>query len=255
MMAAQFFQVAQAGSGRLFIVSASGSPGNANITLCLNGIGQLSCQNFSVSALQLSITTTIPNHTYANAGIKINSGPSIERTGLTCKAIVKGYCLFTISNTLPLVIDLNIPDYLIIGAGTAGSVMARKLSDDTSTSVVVLHNGANFNQDPQITLSQNSIIAVLNGLIGAPYYAMSVTTPQPDANNRTFSWIYAKTFGGASAVNASAYARGTTQMYAQWESLDGPNWSTTRILNTFKELENYTGLTITPNANGYGRPH
>lgn len=39
-------------------------------------------------------------------------------------------------------------------------------------------------------------------------------------------------------------------MYDQWEAINGPNWSTARILNIFKELENYTGLTMTPNARG-----
>ena len=251
MIAAPFSQAALAdNNGRLFNVNASGIPGNASFTLCLNGIGQISCQNYTVSSLLLSITTTIPNHTYDNAGIKITSGPSIERTGLQCKSIVNGYCIFSIGDTAPIAVNLRVPDYLIIGAGTAGSVLAKKLSDDNATDVVVLHNGANHNQDSLITLSQNAIITVLNGLVGAPYYAISETTPQPNANNRSLSWVYALPFGGASAVNAGVYARGTNQVYSQWESINGSNWSVTRILNTFKELENYSGLTITPNARG-----
>lgn len=244
------FQAANANNANLFNVNASGSSGNASFTLCLNGIGQISCQNYNVSMLNLSITPTIPGHTYDIAGIRINSGASLEQLQITCKQIVKDFCIFSVSDTSPFLIDLKVPDYLIIGAGTAGSVLARKLSDDHNTSVVAFHNGPNLNQDPLITLSSNSIIAVLNALIGAPLYALGVTTPQPDADNRTFSWVYAPPFGGASSVNASGYARGTTQVYAQWEAINGPNWSTTRILSTFKELENYTGLTITPNARG-----
>lgn len=102
-----------------------------------------------------------------------------------------------------MLINLKIPDYLIIGAGTAGSVLARKLSDDTNNYVVALHNGPNRNQNSLITLSSNSIIAVLNALIGAPLYALGLTTPQFAANNRTLSWVYALSFGGASAVNAN----------------------------------------------------
>ena len=71
----------------------------------------------------------------------------------------------------PFNINLKNPDYVIIGAGTAGSVLARKLSDNNTTSVVALHNGPNLNQDSLITLSQNSVIAVLNGVVGAPLYA------------------------------------------------------------------------------------
>ncbi|MFI4962894.1 MAG: GMC family oxidoreductase [Legionellales bacterium] len=247
-LTALLFQTAYANP--LFTVNASGIPGNASFTLCLNGIGQISCQNYNASMLNLSITTTIPGRTYNEAGIRINSGPSLEQLGVTCKQIVNDFCIFSVSNTSPYLINLKVPDYLIIGAGTAGSVLARTLSDDSNLSVVALHNGSNFNQNSLITLSSNSILAVLNALIGAPFYTLNATTPQPDANNRAFSWVYALPFGGASAVNASGYARGTTQMYAQWESINGSNWSTARILNTFKELENYTGLTITPNARG-----
>lgn len=250
LVAMQFFQFANAGTGLLFNVQSSGIPGNASITLCLNGIGQLSCQHYTVSSLQLSITTTIPNHTYANAGIRINSGGSLSSMGITCKSIVNNFCIFSVSDTSPYNITLQNPDYVIIGAGTAGSVLARKLSDDNQTSVVAIHNGSNENQNSLITLAENAVITVLNGVAGAPLYATGTTTAQPDADNRNLNWIYALPFGGASAVNAAGYARGTTQVYAQWEALNGPNWSTTRILNTFKELETYTGLSITPDARG-----
>lgn len=248
--ATQFLQSANASSGRFFNINSSGLPGNASITLCLNGIGPLSCQNYNVSALQLRITTTIPNHTYAVAGIRINSGGSIHNRGISCKSIVNNFCIFNVSDTVPYNITLNNPDYVIIGAGTAGSVLARKLSDNHKASVTVLHNGPNLNSNSLITQAANSIISVLYGVTGATLYASGLTTPQPDADNRNLLWIYALPFGGASAVNAAGYARGTNQVYSQWESINGPNWSTTRILNTFRELENYSGLTITPGARG-----
>jgi len=252
LMLATLTPFAHAANGRLFNISASGNHGNANFTLCLDGVNALSCQNFSVSSLNLNIKTTIPKHTYNNAGIKINAGTPLDRiTGFTCKQLSNGYCIFSLSDTTPVNINLSIPDYLIIGAGTAGSVLARKLSDDNITNVVVLHNGPNLNQDPLITLSENAVITVLDGLVGAPLYATGITTPQPNADDRNLMWIYALPFGGASSVNASAYCRGTNQVYSQWESINGANWSTTRILNSFIELENYTGLTINPNDRGY----
>lgn len=250
LLATLFLQSAYAGSGTFFKINSSGLASNANITLCLNGIGQITCQNYNVSAQQLSITTTVPQHIYANAGIRINSGGSIHNRGISCKSIVNNFCIFRVSDTVPYNITLNNPDYVIIGAGTSGSVLARKLSDNNKTSVTVLHNGANLNSNSLITQSQNSVISVLYGVTGTTLYASGLTPPQPDADNRNFLWIYAPPFGGASSVNASGYARGTNQVYSQWESIDGPNWSTTRILNTFRELENYTGLTITPNARG-----
>lgn len=250
LLATLLQQSAYAISGNFFNINSSGLADNASITLCLNGIGQYTCQNYIVSAQQLRITTIVPNHTYPNAGIRINSGGSIHKRGVSCKSIVNNFCIFTVSDTVPYNITLKNPDYVIIGAGTAGSVLARKLSDDNKTSVTVLHNGPNLNSNSLITQAQNSVISVLYAVTGATLYASGLTTPQPDADNRNLLWNYALPFGGASAVNASGYARGTNQVYSQWESIDGSNWSTTRILNTFRELENYSGLTITPNARG-----
>ena len=84
-------------SGLLFnITSAGGAPETISFTLCLNGKGPLSCQNYSVDNLNLSILSTIPNHTYDVAGIKINT-PGYTLSG--CTMINTGYCLFTVSNT------------------------------------------------------------------------------------------------------------------------------------------------------------
>ncbi len=94
------------GSGLLFNVSATGTPSNMNITLCLNGKGPLSCQNYNVSALTLSILTTIPNRTYPFAGIKINT-PGYVLSG--CDLNGNGYCLFSVSNTKPAIIPVTPP--------------------------------------------------------------------------------------------------------------------------------------------------
>ena len=81
-------------AGSFFNVSATGPAAQISMTLCLNGQGPLSCQNYTVSALNLNITTTIPNHTYPNVGIKINT-PGYLPTG--CSMNGNGYCLFSVS--------------------------------------------------------------------------------------------------------------------------------------------------------------
>lgn len=84
-------------SGLLFNIKATGgAPGAIAITLCLNGKGPISCQNYSVSNLNLSLLSTIPNHTYTAAGIKVNT-PGYQPNG--CTMVSNGYCLFTVSNT------------------------------------------------------------------------------------------------------------------------------------------------------------
>lgn len=90
-------------NGNLFNVTASGTPATLAITLCLNGTGPQSCQNYSVNNLTLQITTLIPHHTYANAGIKINTA-GYTPTG--CTAISNGYCLFSVSDASAATINV-----------------------------------------------------------------------------------------------------------------------------------------------------
>ncbi len=83
-------------ASNLFNIVTNGPPSNISITLCLNGLGAISCQNYTIPALNLDITTLTPNHTYPNAGIKINT-PGFKPTNCTMNN--NGYCLFSVSNT------------------------------------------------------------------------------------------------------------------------------------------------------------
>jgi hypothetical protein len=89
----------QANSGRLFTITESGQAGNVNLNLCLNAKGLLSCESHTVSALTLNITSNLPNKSYTNAGIIINTpGYSIANSGLACTPNPNGYCLFSVSD-------------------------------------------------------------------------------------------------------------------------------------------------------------
>ena len=104
-------QLTFAANGALFNVSASGNQTTApiNIILCLNGKGPLSCQNFTVSNPTLTISTTIPGHTYVAAGIKISS-TKVNVTNIEgCIPYSNGYCLFSVSDSQPAKIFLNNP--------------------------------------------------------------------------------------------------------------------------------------------------
>src|SRR5689334_3935361 len=88
--------------GLFFNVASSGNPANVNITLCLDAKGPFSCQRYNVSALDLTILTTIADHPYSSAGIKINSPYySIANAGVSCTPLSNGYCMFSVSNTTP----------------------------------------------------------------------------------------------------------------------------------------------------------
>ncbi|WP_419421242.1 hypothetical protein ACNVED_15345 (plasmid) [Legionella sp. D16C41] len=92
-------------SGLFFNISATGgAPGALPITLCLNGQGPVSCQNYIINNLNLNIKTTIPNRPYLTAGIKINT-PGFHLSG--CVPINNGYCLFTVSDQVAANINIT----------------------------------------------------------------------------------------------------------------------------------------------------
>lgn len=100
-----------ASTGLFFNVSSTGTPNPVSITLSLDALGPLSCQNYAVNSLNLSISTTIPNHTYPYAGIKIDT-PGYRVAGLP--QLENGYYLFSASNSSPsslLIIPPNPPWY------------------------------------------------------------------------------------------------------------------------------------------------
>ncbi len=99
-------------TGLFFNVTATGAPANVKIILCLDGNGPVSCQKYTVSGLNLNISTTIPGHVYPSAGIKVNT-PGY--TPSNCTPSRNGYCLFSVNSTtstnIPLSISTNNPPW------------------------------------------------------------------------------------------------------------------------------------------------
>jgi choline dehydrogenase-like flavoprotein len=146
-------------------------------------------------------------------------------------------------------------DYVIIGVGTAGGLMANRLSADLKTSVIALHSGQNLTEDPEIKFSSNAIFTVLTGLFGSSsLYQTGETVPQPNADNRGLLWVLALPEGGASSINAGAYCRETNFINAQWEAIVGPTLSVANITNIYKNLETYMGQTTNPAVRGTNGP-
>lgn len=145
-------------------------------------------------------------------------------------------------------------DYVIVGVGTAGAVLAKKLSDDKVTSVIAIHNDKNLTQDPEIKFTKFVPTTVGSILFNSPFYETGETVPQPNADNRQILWGIGLPLGGASSINAGAYCRGTNQVYSQWEAVAGPEWSVSRIASIYKKLEHYHGKTNNPAARGFKGP-
>lgn len=140
-------------------------------------------------------------------------------------------------------------DYIIIGGGTAGAIMAKMLSDNKKNSVLLLEAGEDNDTDEPIT---NSTFApVLQNLFFPQYFWQGEGVPQEQLNNRTFRWTTGRLLGGASSVNRQLWVRPTEDVITRWEELLGPTWSPQAVIDRFKKIEDYNGETDNPEARGF----
>jgi choline dehydrogenase len=123
-------------------------------------------------------------------------------------------------------------DYIIIGAGSAGCVLANRLSANPSTRVLLLEAGP---ADRNIFLKIPAGVSQLyvNPALNWGYF----TEPEPNLNGRRLYWPRGKTLGGSSAINGMIYVRGQPVDYDTWSRLGNPGWSWQDVLPLFKRIE------------------
>ena len=125
-------------------------------------------------------------------------------------------------------------DYIIVGGGTAGCVLANRLSADPTLSVLLLEAGG---KDDYFWID---IPVGYLYTIGNPRTDWCYTIePDPGLNGRTVGYARGKVLGGCSSINAMIYMRGQKTDYDHWASLGNRGWSWDDVLPVFKRSEDY----------------
>ena len=127
-------------------------------------------------------------------------------------------------------------DYVIVGAGSAGCVLANRLSADPDVTVLLLEAGGP-DTDPLIRIP----IAWVKMLQEARHDWGYYTEPEPTLDGRRIECARGKVLGGSSSINAMAYVRGNPDDYERWSRNGLTGWNYAQVLPYFKRAESWQG--------------
>src|SRR5450631_1143946 len=125
-------------------------------------------------------------------------------------------------------------DYIVVGAGSAGCVVANRLTEDGRHSVLVLEHGG----------SDRSLVVQMPAALSIPMNKKKFnwgyfSEPEPYLNHRRIACPRGKALGGSSSINGLVYVRGHPLDFDRWESEGANGWAYRNILPYFRRAENY----------------
>jgi choline dehydrogenase len=127
-------------------------------------------------------------------------------------------------------------DFIIIGSGSAGSVLAKRLSEDRKHSVLVLEYGGT-DRGPLIQMP-----SALSYPMSMQLYNWGFESePEPHLNNRRLATPRGKVMGGSSSINGMVYVRGHAKDFDTWADMGATGWAYADVLPYFKRMENVEG--------------
>jgi choline dehydrogenase len=126
-------------------------------------------------------------------------------------------------------------DYVVVGGGTAGCVVAARLSEHAGARVLLLEAGGH-DRHPLIHVPGASAYTAMAPALNWP----RMTEPQPALNGRALYLAQGKVIGGSSTINGMVYTRGARGDYAEWVKAGAAGWGYDDVLPYFRKAENYS---------------
>lgn len=127
-------------------------------------------------------------------------------------------------------------DYIIVGAGSAGSVLARRLSEDPVNKVLVLEYGG---KDNSVFIQMPSALSI--PMNSKRYDWGFQTEPEPGLGGRSIHQARGKVIGGSSSINGMVWVRGNAGDYDDWDNAGAKGWSYADVLPYFRRAEHKAG--------------
>ncbi len=142
-------------------------------------------------------------------------------------------------------------DYIIIGAGSAGCVLANRLTENGKHAVLLLEAG-NESRNPWLKIPVGYFKTIHDPALSWGYR----TDPDPSLNDRRIPWPRGRVLGGTSAINGLIYIRGQPQDYDHWRQLGNSGWAYEDVLDYFRRSESQASdnKPLSPDLHGQEGP-
>ena len=127
-------------------------------------------------------------------------------------------------------------DYIVVGSGSAGSIVANRLSKDPNNKVLVLEAGGKDN-----FFWLKIPIGYYRAIFDDRFARQFKTEPSQGSGGRSIMWPRGRVLGGSSSINGLNFIRGQKEDFDDWEKLGDKGWDYRTVLPSFTRIENYKG--------------